>query len=190
VLHDGLTGLPNRPLFLDRLRVALHRLPRHVDAAAAVMFLDLDGFKLANDTYGHDAGDAVLVEVGRRLVATLRGGDTVARFGGDEFLVLCEEVADGHEAAALAQRVADEVSLPVEVGDDRITVSVSIGVVVVTSDTHDPDDLVRAADEAMYRAKRASARHIEIVDLGEASLSGSARSHLRRPSIEAGVHPL
>ncbi len=112
VMHDVLTGLPNRPLFLDRLRVVLSRMQR-VDEVVAVMFLDLDRFKPVNDTYGHDAGDVVLVETAGRLSATVRSGDTVARFGGDEFLVLCEDVGDLDAVVDLADRIRTAVSEPI-----------------------------------------------------------------------------
>jgi diguanylate cyclase len=163
VLHDNLTGLPNRPLFGDRLRVALTRMAR-LDSMIAVMFIDLDHFKEANDTYGHDAGDDVLVTVARRLETALRAGDTVARFGGDEYMVLCEDVADLDEARALARRLADVIREPVRQGDIEMEVLGSIGLVVTDDHRCDAEALVRRADAAMYRAKGKGRGRIEVVD--------------------------
>ena len=144
-LHDPLTALPNRTLFHDRLRQALSRLGR-TRSCLAVMFLDLDGFKRINDEHGHAAGDEALCDVAVRLVATLRGGDTAARLGGDEFVVLCEDVADGDEVRGIAERLLAEVPL-----------QVSIGIALVGNGNVDPDAVLREADAAMYRAKRARA---------------------------------
>ena len=164
LLHDDLTGLPNRPLLLDRLRVALARMARS-HAVAAVMFVDLDLFKQANDTYGHDAGDEVLITVGRRLMHSLRAGDTVARFGGDEFVVLCEDVRSGQEAEELAQRVLEAVTEPVRIGPDvTVCVHASVGLVLIDDPASEPEGVVRAADAAMYRAKRNGRARVEIID--------------------------
>ena len=140
-LHDPLTGLPNRTLLADRLRLALSRL-RRTDVCLAVLFLDLDGFKGVNDALGHAAGDQFLVEVAHRLRGVLRGGDTAARVGGDEFVVLCE-VAGAAEARGIADRVVAEVPG-----------AVSVGVALAVGGDEDPDALVRAADAAMYLVKR------------------------------------
>ncbi len=163
LLHDNLTGLPNRPLFGDRLRVALTKMDR-LDTLIAVMFIDLDLFKQANDTHGHEAGDEVLITVARRLVTTLRAGDTVARFGGDEFMVLCEGVADVDEAAVLAGRLAEAITEPVPVGEVDLQVQASIGLVVSADRQARPGDLIREADRAMYRAKRKGRARVELVD--------------------------
>ena len=141
-LHDALTDLPNRTLFTDRLRLALSRL-RRTQTCLAVLFLDLDDFKGVNDALGHAAGDQFLVEVGHRLRGVLRGGDTAARFGGDEFVVLCEDVAGAGEARSVAERIVAEVPG-----------RVSVGVALAALGTEDPDALVRAADAAMYAVKR------------------------------------
>ena len=164
LLHDDLTGLPNRPLLLDRLRVALARMERS-RTMAAVMFVDLDLFKQANDTYGHEAGDQVLIAVGRRLLESLRAGDTVARFGGDEFVVLCEDVQSAGEANQLAGRVIEAVTEPVHIGPEvRVVVQASIGLVLIDDPETRPEDVVRDADGAMYRAKRNGRARIEVVD--------------------------
>ncbi|HVT21509.1 MAG TPA: EAL domain-containing protein [Mycobacteriales bacterium] len=148
--HDALTGLPNRSLFADRLNDALARAKRH-SSALAVMFLDLDQFKLVNDGVDHATGDEVLAETARRLLATARAADTVARFGGDEFTVLAE-VGDEEEAIRLADRFRLAVAAPIVVGDRDYSVRASIGV-VITRGGGDPESLVRDADAAMYRAK-------------------------------------
>jgi diguanylate cyclase (GGDEF)-like protein len=148
--HDTLTGLPNRSLFADRLNDALARARRQ-SSALAVMFLDLDQFKLVNDGVDHATGDEVLAETARRLQATARGADTVARFGGDEFTVLAE-VNDEDEAVALAERFRTAVAAPIIVGDRDYSVRASIGV-VMTRGGADPVALLRDADAAMYRAK-------------------------------------
>ena len=142
-LHDPLTELPNRTLFLDRLRQALSRLGR-TQTCLAVMFLDLDRFKAINDAQGHAAGDALLRDVSRRLSGALRGGDTAARIGGDEFVVLCEDIAGEDEARAIAARLLAE--LPARA---------SMGVALATDGMTDADMLVRDADAAMYAVKRA-----------------------------------
>jgi diguanylate cyclase (GGDEF)-like protein len=141
-LHDPLTGLPNRTLFFDRLRQAIIRTGR-ADSCLAVMFLDLDGFKGVNDALGHGAGDDLLVAAGRALTAALRGGDTAARVGGDEFVVLCEDVPDEAEVRAIAERLLAGLPLPA-----------SVGVVLVGEGDADPEHVVRDADAAMYAVKR------------------------------------
>jgi len=169
VLHDVLTGVANRPLFIDRLRVVLARMQR-VDENVAVMFLDLDRFKPVNDTFGHEAGDVVLTETARRLTEVVRSGDTVARFGGDEFLVLCEDVGDLASVIDLSNRIRQSVSeripLPDPSADVSVSVSVglSIGLVLVDRPGIDAEALVSLADSAMYRAKRNGGGRTEVVD--------------------------
>jgi diguanylate cyclase len=163
VLHDTLTGLPNRPLFLDRLRVVLARMSR-VDEVLAVMFIDLDRFKPVNDSFGHETGDAVLAGVGARLERTVRAGDTVARFGGDEFLVLCEDVSGVDEARGLAERLVEAVAESLIVDGHRIQVNASIGVVVTDAPAADAEEMIRRADGAMYTAKRKGRNRIELLD--------------------------
>jgi diguanylate cyclase (GGDEF)-like protein len=141
-LHDPLTALPNRTLFLDRLRQALNRLAR-TETSLAVLFLDLDSFKAVNDARGHAAGDALLRDVAARLAGALRGGDTAARLGGDEFVVLCEDVAGRGEARQIAERLLGE--LPVQA---------SMGVALVRDGSSTAEGVVRDADGAMYAVKR------------------------------------
>jgi diguanylate cyclase (GGDEF)-like protein/PAS domain S-box-containing protein len=152
--HDPVTGLANRALFVERVRRALaHR--RRGDASLAVLFLDLDDFKLVNDSLGHAVGDEVLVEVARRIDGGVRGVDTAARFGGDEFALLLEDV-DGHAAAEAARRILDVLSAPIATGGRELNVHASLGVSVsLPGDARTAEDLLRDADAAMYHAKRA-----------------------------------
>src|SRR5947208_16707001 len=113
VLHDPLTDLPNRTLFLDRLELALARLRRH-QTSVAVLFIDLDNFKVVNDSLGHGAGDKLLVELGGRLREAIRPSDTIARFGGDEFVVLCEDIKEARDAMTVGQRIVEATCAPFE----------------------------------------------------------------------------
>jgi diguanylate cyclase (GGDEF)-like protein len=158
-MHDSLTGLPNRALFADRLERALAGIDRR-QTTLAVMFVDLDRFKLINDGMNHSAGDAVLVAVGRALRDTMRADDTVARFGGDEFVVLTE-VHDADEALGLANRVRRAVATPVSIEGRELVVTASVGV-VLTRQSVDPASLLRDADAAMYRAKDSGRNRVEV----------------------------
>ena len=161
-LHDSLTGLPNRSLFLDRVGIALSRATRK-NECCAVLFLDLDRFKLVNDSFGHDVGDELLCVVAGRLDETLRPGDTVARLGGDEFAVLCD-VRSEDEAIALAERLIAAIERPVELhGDRTVAVSTSVGI-CFGSQVGPPGDLLRNADAAMYRAKDRGKARVEVFD--------------------------
>ena len=157
--HDELTGLPNRALLNDRLTHALKR-SRRDQTAVAVLFLDLDRFKLVNDSLGHDAGDRLLSQVAQRMVDGLRASDTVARLGGDEFVVVVEDVKDDLEVHAAVQRVAAILEQPFEVDSETLFVSASIGV-SVARDEAEAADLLREADDAMYRAKQRGRRSVE-----------------------------
>ena len=152
-LHDALTGLPNRTLLADRLSHAMAYAARR-DSCTAVLFVDIDDFKAVNDTFGHQAGDEALVEVARRLEASLRPSDTLARVGGDEFVAVCEDVASADDAAALAERIVDALVPPIRLVSGMAEVKVSVGVSVGASDDQ-PDTLIRRADTAMYEAKLA-----------------------------------
>jgi len=148
-LHDPLTNLPNRSLFLDRLRQAERRATR-TGTAVAVLFLDLDGFKTINDSLGHGRGDELLVAVGQRLAGTLRAGDTAARLGGDEFAVLADALDAEHEAVLVAERIVDALRAPFALAGQDVTVRASVGVATARGPG---GDLLRDADLAMYQAK-------------------------------------
>jgi diguanylate cyclase (GGDEF)-like protein/PAS domain S-box-containing protein len=152
--HDTVTGLANRTLFSERVRHAIARAQREKQSLA-VIFLDLDDFKTINDSLGHAAGDQVLVEVARRLDATVRGADTAARFGGDEFAVLLEDVSDSQHAADTAQRILEALSAPTRAGHKELALRASLGIsVAVHNDVRNAEELIRDADAAMYIAKR------------------------------------
>ncbi len=152
-LHDSLTRLPNRALFFDRLQQAILQRQRHPDAEFAVLFLDLDRFKVINDSLGHAAGDALLVEVGRRLAETVREGDTVARLGGDEFAVLLRGLEGPGAAKEVAGRLVTELERGFHVSGHEVFTSASVGIGIGGSGAQTPEDLLREADTAMYRAK-------------------------------------
>jgi diguanylate cyclase (GGDEF)-like protein len=162
-MHDALTALPNRALFYDRLGQALNRVGRH-STAAAVLFLDLDRFKLINDSLGHGAGDKLLVAVAERLSNVLRGGDTAARFGGDEFVILCEDFSGGLQAIAIAERIAAELDAPFTVAGDEVFMRTSVGIALATEPGARPEALIRDADAAMYRAKERGGGVYEVFD--------------------------
>jgi diguanylate cyclase (GGDEF)-like protein/PAS domain S-box-containing protein len=152
--YDGLTALPNRVLFLDRLRQTIERSKRRSDYYFAVLFLDLDGFKEINDRFGHGIGDDFLVAIARRLESCLRSGDTVARFGGDEFTVLLEDIKDISYATNVAKRIQDCLRLPVNLNGYQLSTTASIGITWNFSNYEEPLTVLRDADIAMYRAKR------------------------------------
>jgi len=161
---DALTGLPNRVLFLDRLDRMMQRLRRNPMQGFAVIFLDLDSFKLINDKFGHLAGDELLITIARRLEQCLRAGDTVARLGGDEFTVLLDDMADSADAVRIAERISLEISRPVKFGDQQVVATASLGISMSSSAYQKPEDLLKDADTAMYRAKMLGRSRIELFD--------------------------
>jgi diguanylate cyclase (GGDEF)-like protein len=171
-ITDPLTGLGNRTLFLDRLRRALTGARRH-SSGVGVLFLDLDGFKIVNDSLGHPRGDALLRRIGQRLLTRQRKKDTVARFGGDEFAVLLEDLTDVSEACDVAQRLIDELRKPLRTGHRRLFASASVGIAYRCSPIGRclPEDLIQEADIALYRAKEA----------------GKGRATVFDPSMKAGA---
>jgi diguanylate cyclase (GGDEF)-like protein/PAS domain S-box-containing protein len=192
-LHDALTGLPNRVLVTDRLGQALETSRRH-EMPVAVIFLDLDNFKNINDATGHQTGDLVLVEVARRLQETVRPGDTVARFGGDEFVILCERT-DEQAALRVANRVLEALTGPVELDDRSIYVSASIGIAV--SPPVEGAELLRFADAAMYDAKARGRSRAVVFDEALAQtaeerwqLSNDLRRALENDGLELWYQPI
>ncbi len=161
--HDPLTGLPNRVMLLDQLTGALHRGRRH-GRLVAVLFLDLDHFKVVNDSLGHSLGDRLLVATADRLRTALRPGDTIARFGGDEFVLLCEDLTDADDVVAIARRVEAALADPFTVDESEIYVGVSIGIALADYPGAEPETLIRDADAAMYRAKEKGRARYEVFD--------------------------
>ena len=173
--HDALTGLPNRNLLNDRLA---HAIARRREGLAAVLFLDLDRFKLINDSYGHDVGDELLKAVAARLTACLRDEDTVARLGGDEFVVLLEDLSGADTAAIIAGKLASRLSEPLVIGGHELPVSASIGIALYPRDGGYAQDLLKNADTAMYRAKESGRG-------GFCFFAGEMNAHaLRRLTLE------
>jgi diguanylate cyclase (GGDEF)-like protein/PAS domain S-box-containing protein len=162
-LHDSLTGLPNRTLALDRLSLALARTERH-PFSVAVLFLDLDRFKVINDSLGHNLGDQLLVAVAARLREAVRPSDTVARIGGDEFVVVCEDITGVEDAARIAERIAHALTRPFDLEDDEVLLATSVGIALSSGPGDTPETLLRDADAAMYRAKESGRNRYEVFD--------------------------
>ncbi|HUP21521.1 MAG TPA: diguanylate cyclase, partial [Thermoanaerobaculia bacterium] len=163
--HDGLTGLANRSLFLDRLAVAIAARKRTPGHRFAVLFLDLDRFKTVNDSLGHSVGDRLLVAIARRLEGLTRPSDTVARLGGDEFALIAGAVTDSNSAAHLAERIQQNLVEPFTIARQEVFVTASIGIALPDGDDLDAEGLLRNADLAMYRAKAAGRGRYEVFDL-------------------------
>ena len=150
-------------LAMDRLTSALNMAHRY-KKSAAVMFIDLDGFKTVNDTLGHDAGDYVLKQVAQRMLACVRETDTVARVGGDEFLIIATEINSPDNAAQIAEKVIQTVSQPIVINGQQATVGTSIGIAIFPDHSDDMDRLIKLADEAMYKVKNAGKNSYRFVD--------------------------
>jgi predicted signal transduction protein with EAL and GGDEF domain len=181
-LHDGLTNLPNRALFLDRLQHALTLSKRHANYKFAVLLIDVDEFKVVNDSLGHPAGDELLIKIGQRLKEAVRHADTVsrprvngvpdrpanddtlARLGGDEFTILLDDIRDPIEAVRVAERVQADLAAPFVINQQQIVISASIGIAASTSPHTQAEELLRDADIAMYRAKRSGKARCEVSD--------------------------
>lgn len=197
-LHDPLTALPNRALLVDRIDQALSRRHRGTGFVVA-LFLDLDRFKVVNDSLGHDAGDELLVSVARRVRSVVRPSDTVARLGGDEFVVLCEDVASVRDTIVLSERIEAAVATPVAVGaqETAVVVSASVGIVVANDSHVRPDDLLRDADTAMYRAKqRGGSRHqvfddsFRVEAVGRLQVENALRHAIDNDQIRVHYQPI
>jgi diguanylate cyclase (GGDEF)-like protein/PAS domain S-box-containing protein len=190
--HDVLTELPNRLLFRDRLGIALAHAKR-AKRAAAVMFLDLDQFKLVNDTLGHSIGDRLLQQMALRLVACVRAEDTVARMGGDEFTILLADLNDRRSAATVAQKVLDTIRQPVLIDEHELYVTTSIGIALYPEDGMDTETLLREADRAMYRAKDSGRNNYQFAtplpsDVADSRLALERKLHHALEKGEFVVH--
>ena len=192
-LHDDLTGLPNRTLFMDRLETALARAQRH-SHTFGVIFLDLDRFKLINDSLGHQAGDELLRAIGRRLAGCLRQVDTVARLGGDEFAILLDDYT---EVNAVAEKVQKALKAPFDIGGHECFTSASLGIALSSNEYSKPEDLLRDADIAMYRAKALGRRrqvifqpHMHSQAIAALNLENDLRRAVEREELEVHFQPI
>ena len=188
--HDLLTGLPNRALFLDRLQNAL--VGRRRGEQVAVLFVDLDNFKVVNDSLGHEVGDGLLVEVAGCLEGSLRPADTLARLGGDEFAVMLTDVSGIRDALGVVGRVLERLEEPFALQGEEVTVTASVGVSLAPAGDASPADLMREADAAMYRTKRSGRAGYSVFDPSlhaEALRRLELESHLRR-ALERGEFAL
>jgi diguanylate cyclase (GGDEF)-like protein/PAS domain S-box-containing protein len=196
-MHDALTGLPNRVLFLDRLDQAIRRSRRHQpDRCAAVLFLDLDRFKVVNDSLGHHIGDELLKAVSKRLLATLRPNDSVARLSGDEFTLLLDDVCDAREATMIADRVLQSLKIPFELEGRELFIDASIGIAVATADSA-PHEVMRDADVAMYRAKADGKGRHAVFDaamheqvMRRLDMEGDLRRAIEHRELEVAYQPI
>ena len=162
-IHDPLTGLPNRLLFVDRLEVALLRAKR-TGLGVSVLFLDLDRFKVVNDSLGHAAGDRLLEAVSERIKSSVRPNDTIARFGGDEFVVLCEDITDERQTNEISNRLLENINRPIMLREGEVYVTASIGIARSLTGEDTPETILRDADTAMYRAKDGGRNRSEVFD--------------------------
>ncbi len=196
-LHDNLTGLPNRVLFVDRLDQAIRRAQRHhPECCAAVLFLDLDRFKIVNDSMGHAVGDQLLQAVAGRLEAALRPNDTVARLSGDEFTLLLDDVCEAREATIIAERVLHSLQAPFELGGRELFIGASIGIALATAKSA-PEEVMRDADVAMYRAKADGKGRHAVFDaamheqvMRRLDLEGDLRRAIEQRALEVAYQPI
>jgi diguanylate cyclase (GGDEF)-like protein len=194
---DGLTGLPNRALLLDRLDRVIARSKRREDYHCAVLFMDLDRFKVVNDSLGHSVGDKLLISVAGRLHECLRSEDTVARLGGDEFVVLLEDLKELSQATSIADRIREELSRPHDLNGQKVFTSGSIGIVMTVQGYNQPADVLRDADIAMYGAKLAGKDRYQIFDpamrelaLTRMQLEVELRQALAREELRVHFQPI
>ena len=198
-LHDGMTGLPNRILFRDRLTLELEAARRFPERRFAVLLVDLDRFKLVNDSLGHDVGDRLLVAAAERLAACVRPGDTVARPGGDEFALLLAAPTEAREARAIASEIHSRLAVPIALGGDRgeIYATASVGIAFGDAQTESPEQILRDADTAMYRAKGTGRNRsadfdpvMHAVAVAQFELEGELRRAVERREFELHFQPI
>ncbi len=197
-LYDPLTDLPNRALFLDRLQHLFHRSRRALGSSPfAVLYLDLDRFKAINDSLGHQAGDELLIATARRLERCLRPGDTLARLGGDEFTVLLDAINCEADATGVAERIHEEMSAPLELRGHEVFTSISVGIALSSAGHRNPEEMLRDADTAMYRAKAGGRARHQVFDaemhqraVSSLRLETDLRRALERQEIVPHYQPL
>ncbi|MCP3687040.1 MAG: EAL domain-containing protein [Gammaproteobacteria bacterium] len=196
-VHDALTGLPNRILFIDRLSHCIDVSTRRENFNFAVLYLDLDRFKVVNDSLGHMLGDRLLIEIATRVSNSVRKGDTLARFGGDEFVILCEDIEDITVATNLADRIQMELAKPVDLDGQMVVAGCSIGITESSIEYSNPEDMLRDADIAMYRAKAQPDAHYEIFNetmhqkaLNVLQIESDIRLALDREEFEVYYQPI
>lgn len=195
--HDALTNLPNRALFLDRLGQSIKVAKRRGDYLFAVLLLDLDRFKIINDALGHMIGDQLLIAVARKLEACLRSGDTVARFGGDEFTILLGDIKDVADAIRVANRIREELRLPFKLDEYEVFTTASIGIALSATGYDRPEDLLRDADTAMYCAKKLGSGCFEVFDksmydraVASLELDNDLRQAIERKEFQIHYQPI
>lgn len=195
--HDVLTGLPNRALFMDRLKRSLNRAKHRPDYMFAALFLDLDRFKVINDSLGHQVGDELLIGIARRLEKCMRPGDMIARLGGDEFAVIIDNLKSSDDAIQAADRLHQEMLVPYELGGREVYASASIGVALSQSHHENAQDFLRAADTAMYHAKSRGRGCVELFDtemharaLGQLQIETDLRRALQREELRIFYQPI
>ena len=195
-LHDSLTGLANRALFLDHLKRSIDCAKRRKDYLFAVLFLDLNRFKVINDSLGHTIGDELLIAIAGKLKSCLRPEDTIARLGGDEFTILLGEIRDFSDATRVAERIHGELALPLDLGGHEVFASTSVGIVLSGPDYNQPEDLLRDADIAMYRSKAHGSRY-EVFDremhgraISRLELETDLRRGIEREEFQVHYQPL
>jgi diguanylate cyclase (GGDEF)-like protein/PAS domain S-box-containing protein len=195
--HDALTGLPNRALFTQQLRVAVEGARRESRTLFAVLFIDLDRFKVINDSLGHPLGDELLVALARRLEGTLRGGDTVARLGGDEFAILLNDLDRPEDALRVADRVLTEIGEPFQLGGHEVFTTASIGIALSTTGYTNEEEVLRDADTVMYRAKAGGSARYEVFDqrmharvVAQLKLENDLRRAIERKEFRLHYQPI
>jgi len=195
--HDSLTELPNRALFLERLIHAVERTKRHSDRLFAVLFLDLDHFKVVNDSLGHVAGDQLLIQITHELEACLSFGDTLSRFGGDEFIILLEDIRNTSDALVIAERIHQRLAAAFNLDGQEVFTTASIGITFSTTEYEQPEDLLRYVDIAMYRSKALGRARHEVFDvtmqtqaIARLHLETELRRAIQRQEFELHYQPI